>query len=202
MITTIYMTVADYWMRKKEEILARYQYHDNMESIIERLVLPEAGTIRISEITTSDLERMYRAFDDRGIDQGIRRISTVILRRFFHMAIEERLLRENPVDGLKVIPYTPRALHGFTEEQERALLWSFSFTKQPEIYTLVLVAGIPFRELAACIVADFSAEERTLRLERRLTNKGTKELGEQVKRVVLIYSLKNVSEGCIRRKKV
>lgn len=171
-------------MSKKEEILARYQNCNWLRNMIERIVLPEVGTIRISEIKASDLERMYRTFDDRGINQGIRRYSNMILRRLCHMAMEERLLRENPVDGRKVVPYVPKKLHGFTEEQERALLRAFSFTEQPELYTLVLVAGIPFRELAACVVRDFSAEERTLKLEKRLTNKGIKELAEQANRVI------------------
>ena len=184
MVSTIYMTVADYWMRKKEEIQSHYSNPTEIRTIMEKKVLPEIGSLRISEISTADLDNMMRAFYERGIISSTRQMVKFILRRLFHMAIGDHLMRDNPVDGMKTVHLEYKTLQGFTEEQERALLRAFSYTRHPELYTMVLITGIPCRQLAVCRVGDFSPEKRSLKLERRWSKQGMKELEEPVKRCI------------------
>lgn len=173
MLTTIYMTVADYWKLKEEMLLSSYKSkNNNAGRVIRNFILPVIGTLRISEVTVTDLERMVRMLREEGRSTGDLQVAKAILRKLFHYAVQDRLIKEDPVDSLAPIPTTYRELKGLSAEEEVRLLKIIRKTKRPELYTLMMITGISFRELAGCRICDFDEEGKKLTIRRSVTDRG------------------------------
>ena len=172
MLKTIYMTVADYWEQKKEEIIALYRQRKEKDALISRFAIPVIGALRISEVTAADLEGMLRRMRENGRIPLEQQVVKTLLRRLFHLAELERLRKDNPVDGLAPIRIRVKGLTWLSGELEVKLLKAFLWTSRPEMYALMMTAGISFPELAGCRIGDFSAQEKRLQLSRIVTREG------------------------------
>ncbi len=168
MFLTVYITVADYWNLKKDEILTPYKNHKIYETIINRQVLPQIGMLKVSEVTETDIEKLVRNFYDNGGKKSAVKMMCSLLRKIFHMAAIDRLVKDEICDTLKPIKADPTEKRAFTVEQETALLISFQKTNYPEFYTLLMLTGLNCKELSECKLNDYSRENKTLTVTRKI----------------------------------
>ena len=130
-------------------------------------MLPEIGMLKVADVTSSDLERIVRNIFDAGKSKSIASMICAVLRKFFHQAALDKLANEKIFNTLKPITWEREDKKFFNQEQEKNLLKAFQFSKQPELYTLCMFTGIPYKDLAECLMEDYSKEEMTLKVSRK-----------------------------------
>ena len=167
MFLTVYITVADYWKMKKDEILTPYKNPAIYELIMNRNILPQIGMLKVSEVTETDLEKIVRDFYDNGGKKYALKMICTLLRKIFHMAAIDKLVKDEICDTLKPIKADHTEKKSFTPEQETALLISFQKTKYPELYTFLMLTGLNHKEVEDCKIHDYSRENKTLTVTRK-----------------------------------
>ena len=184
MVITIFINMADFWKLNKKKLLQIYMHPDIREKLMEQKLLPIIGSIRLSELTKNDLERLLRTLQDAGMTTYQQQIAIAMLRRLCQLAVEARLMKFNPADSIKVRQTEPKPIRYLTPEQESMLLFSFMYTSRPALYTMLLITGLSFREIAGCKKEDFLPEEGKLRLLRDVTGGGIRDKPKQEQRTI------------------
>lgn len=184
MVVTIFINVADFWKLNKKKLLQLYMHPDAHEKLMEQTLLPMIGSIRLSELTENDLKGLFRTLQDAGMTAYLQQIAIAMLRRLCQLAVEARLMKCNPADSVKVCPTESKPVRALTPEQEMMLLLSFKYTSRPALYTLLLITGLPFREIAGCRKEDFFPEEGKLRILRDVIRCGLRDKPKQEQRTI------------------
>ena len=167
MFVTVYITVADYWKLKKNEILKMYTIADYCEKCFNKFIMPEIGMMKIPDVTASDVEKIVRKVYDMGKSRSTVSMVCALIRKFFHQASVDKLSSEDILKNLKPIICDRDEKRILSPEQEKKLLLAFQFTKQPELYTLSMFTGIPYMDLTECTINDYSSSDKTLKVVRK-----------------------------------
>lgn len=173
----------DKWLNERMALTLRESTLQGYRGNIELYIKPRLGNMKISAVTTADVQKMYNSVREFGrandhYEKGSRLADSTI--RHLHMtlhqameaAVREHLIVKNPTDGT-VIPkanYAPKQI--LTEEQlERFMevikqdpLWfDFFYTE--------LTTGLRRGEICGLRWTDFEEQTGTLRIRRSVTNK-------------------------------
>ena len=184
MIVTTYITVHDFWKIRKDRIMSDYEYKEVRIGLVEKYIMPEIGRMKLSEIRLSDIESLFRKLRNHGMSNNSLRSMKSLLRRIFHEAAEEKLIKENPIDRLRSFPDTVSELHSFSLEDQVRLIRSFVFTKYSELYASSYFMGVPIYELITCKKKDYDANKRMLSVSKRI--RSTKKIVDCVHREIFL----------------
>ena len=167
MLITVYITVADYWKLKREIILKFYTNPYRYERYFENFIIPEIGMMRVSEVTVAEFERIVKNIFSAGKSKSVVSMVSALFRKFIHQAAIDKLTNEEKFKNMKPITFDADERRVFSIEQETSLLLTFQLTGQPELYTLAMFTGIPYLDLANCVIDDYSKDNKTLRVVRQ-----------------------------------
>lgn len=99
-------TVNDLWEKYQREHLAQKSPRSQADerSMWEQIILPHFGTTQVTMITTEDVDNLHRAITEiRKTPVRANRVIEV-LRKAFNLAIRWKIIKENPVVGVRRNP--------------------------------------------------------------------------------------------------
>ena len=167
MLVTVYITVADYWRIKKLDILKCYTRPSSFEKIMNKWVLPQIGMLKFTDIVKADLDGIISNIFDNGGNKNIAAQTCTILRKFFHEAATDRLIKGGICDVLKPISRDDSEKRVFSREEEKKLFIAFQHTTQPELCILSMLTGILYKDFLNCKCSDYFADDKCLKLNKK-----------------------------------
>ena len=167
MLVTIYITIADYWKLKKGDILKFHSRKVYFEKIVNKWIISKIGMLKFTEVTLTDIDRIIHDIYDSGEAQYMVSWVCTFLRKIFHEAAIDRLIKDDICDGLKPVVQRAHERRVFNMEEEKRLLQAFQKTTQPELFTISMLTGTLYSELIKCEISDYSAFDKTLIISKK-----------------------------------
>jgi len=115
---TLRMEAARFTAEKREAKIQRSNSSAETERII-GAVIDLLGNREVSSYTHEDIRRVHKAWLARGLSSATISGYLARLRGFFTWAVEERLIRENPVKGIKQPRDLPTRSERYCTKEER-----------------------------------------------------------------------------------
>jgi integrase len=109
----------------------------NYRSIIQKIIIPTIGDLRVSDVSFADISRMHRAISERTPYQANR--SLAVTRRLFNLAIHWDLRSDNPTAGVRLNPEDPRERYLSTGEIQRLTTALEKRKDQPSAKAIMLL---------------------------------------------------------------
>jgi len=136
-------TVADLAQRYLDEharFKADHAYRDQ-QTMFSRLVLPRIGTMKVTEVKHTDIDRLHRDISKRTRIQANR--VAQVLRKMFNLAIRWEYRTDNPVTGLVFNAEVPRNRFLSPEEIRRltSVLADHPNRRCADVIRLLLLTG-------------------------------------------------------------
>lgn len=170
------------WLDRWKENYAAYAVRPNTlssyESMIENYIKPRLGMMRISDITTEDIQQMYNGLKENGrinehetmgyqlADSSIRRIH-MMLHEAMDAAVREHLVVDNPTNGTRIPKpnYPPKQI--LTEEQvERFMTELENDAVWHDFFYTELTTGLRRGEICGLQWQDLDFSTGKLRIRR------------------------------------
>ena len=170
------------WLDRWKENYAAYAVRPNTlssyESMIENYIKPRLGMMRISDITTEDIQQMYNGLKENGrinehdtmgfqlADSSIRRIH-MMLHEAMDAAVREHLVVDNPTNGTRIPKpnYPPKQI--LTEEQvERFMTELENDAVWHDLFYTELTTGLRRGEICGLQWQDLDFSTGKLRIRR------------------------------------
>src|SRR5215475_7099732 len=101
-------TFAEYQKDWLKRITCKQSTRAFYEDYQDRYVIPRFGTPRLKEITASRVQLMMAELREKGLSANTIRLAVASLRSVLSAAVKEKLLSENPAEGLGTIPGKPK----------------------------------------------------------------------------------------------
>lgn len=146
---TAVSSVAAMWLSSKVDLkpktLAGY------ESMLNARILPRWGTVAVADVSRKAVQDWVGQLIDDGLSASLIRQCKILFSGVMAMAVDERLIRENPVAKVKVPRPKPRKPVFLTADQVQILVGSAESLHKPLGTHLLLMAytGLRFGEAAA-----------------------------------------------------
>ena len=166
------------WLRSWYELYAKPNVRpataDRYHLIIETYTIPRIGRIKLSKLTSRDLQKLYKDLMEHGRIQtrsgkGNPGLSSTTVRSVhltlhcaFERAVKERLIARNPTDDCiapKVQKFERKTLR---PEDMKAYLDAANVRGLLPMFYLELVSGLRKGELVALLWSDLDADHKTI----------------------------------------
>ena len=153
-------TVADLCDRFCEEHLPRTRPGTQRDYrwVIEREIIPAIGSVKVADVTFSDIDRLHRRVGRRAPYMANRCLG--VLSKMFALAIRWQYRPDNPAKGIERHPEEKRERYLSADELSRlgAALAKHKDKAAANIFRLLLVTGARRGEVSAAKWADFDLE--------------------------------------------
>lgn len=164
------MTVAE-WL---EIWLRDYQGHttgrtvETYTGVVNRHMVPTFGKIKMDKLSPIHVRRMVANMQKKGLSPATIRHASGILGAAMKCAIEAGIIKNNPVDGIKL----PRRIKTKFEVVDREHIPAFMAAAQdtafPNELMLMLFTGLRVGEVRGIMWDDIDFEHHTLHVQRQL----------------------------------
>jgi integrase len=169
------VTVSELFRRWFEDVL-RHQVApsalSNYSSVATHHILPTLGALRLSELTTSDVDKLL----SRKIDSGLAVSSVQRIRSVLAQAIGQAMRWGWVNRNAATLARAPRAERregrSLTSEQARTLLKSLEGHRNEALYALMLSTGLRRGEALGLYWSDLDATKGLLQIRRQLKREG------------------------------
>jgi integrase len=145
--------LLDRWLRSIRREVADSAL-SNYSTIVATYVVPRIGDVRLSRLSTRQVDQLYVDLLENGTRDGRPLSATTVgqvhrtLRRAFNDAVRWGLINANPVTAAKVPRPTPRMLSIWTPEQSTSFLESVRSDRLFALWLVALHTGMRRGELA------------------------------------------------------
>ena len=183
-------TVAT-WLRTWYDLYAkpniRIATADRYHLMIETYTIPRIGKIKLTKLTSRDLQKLYKDLMENGrvhvgknqspgLSSTTVRSVHLMLHCAFERAVKERLISRNPTDDCiapKVQKFERKTLH---PEDMKAYLDAANTRGVLPMFYLALVSGLRKGELAALLWDDLDTENKTIFVSKQYVRNPSGEL--------------------------
>ena len=183
-------TVAT-WLRTWYDLYAkpniRLATADRYHLMIETYTIPRIGKIKLTKLTSRDLQKLYKNLMENGrvhvgknqspgLSSTTVRSVHLMLHCAFERAVKERLISRNPTDDCiapKVQKFERKTLH---PEDMKAYLDAANTRGVLPMFYLALVSGLRKGELAALLWDDLDTENKTIFVSKQYVRNPSGEL--------------------------
>lgn len=175
-------TVAS-WLRTWYELYSKPNVRPSTANYyhrsIEQHIIPRMGNVKLSQLTSRDLQKLYRDLQENGRLREVQKakkpgLSNATVRGIHMMlhnaldrAVKERLILRNPTEGCiipKIEKQEMKILH--PEDMSAYLAAAEKHNARPMFY-LELVSGVRKGELVALLWDDLDPERRTISVSKQ-----------------------------------
>lgn len=162
---TTFNQMAKLWL---EEYKAQKKLHprtkETAEGILRRYVLPEIGSMPITEIKPAHIDRMLLKISD--LSKSTQNKVLIYSTAVFNKAIENEIIPKSPTFRKKPTADDPKKIKPLTDEQCKALL---SATKGTRVYPFIVVClfcGLRKGEALGLMWKDIDFDKKIMKIER------------------------------------
>ena len=169
------------WFETYSKPNIRYNTAKGYEGIIEHHIIPAIGTIKLKQLSSIHIQRMYNDLKEngrmqRGSKQNDKPLSNTFVRRVhavlqaaLKQAVKERLIPYNPCENCRIPPKDKKEMTILPPEKiGRYLQEAEKYGVLPMFY-LELSSGLRRGELLALQWADLNVKERILTVNKQVT---------------------------------
>ena len=148
------------------------------KNYIDKHIVPNIGKIKLSKLTTLDLQKFYNKAKAKGRVkryEGMKDLSLsnktirglhAMLRQCLDQAVQERLIPYNPAAGCKLPPKEKKEMHTLPADKISAYLAAADEHGVFPMFYLELTTGIRRGELVALLWDDLDLETQTLSISK------------------------------------
>ena len=168
------------WFETYSKPNIRYNTAKGYEGIIEHHIIPAIGAIKLKQISSIHIQRMYNDLKEngrmqRGSKQNDKALSNTFVRRVhavlqaaLKQAVKERLIPYNPCENCRIPPKDKKEMTILPPEKiGRYLQEAEKYGVLPMFY-LELSSGLRRGELLALQCTDLDVENRTLSITKQV----------------------------------
>ena len=169
------------WFETYSKPNIRYNTAKGYEGIIEHHIIPAIGTIKLKQLSSIHIQRMYNDLKEngrmpRGAKQNEKPLSNTFVRRVhavlqaaLKQAVKERLIPYNPCENCRIPPKDKKEMTILPPERiGRYLQEAEKYGVLPMFY-LELSSGLRRGELLALQWEDLNVKERILTVNKQVT---------------------------------
>ena len=169
------------WFETYSKPNIRYNTAKGYEGIIEHHIIPAIGTIKLKQLSSIHIQRMYNDLKEngrmqRGSKQNDKPLSNTFVRRVhavlqaaLKQAVKERLIPYNPCENCRIPPKDKKEMTILPPEKiGRYLQEAEKYGVLPMFY-LELSSGLRRGELLALQWSDLNVKERILTVNKQVT---------------------------------
>lgn len=169
------------WFETYSKPNIRYNTAKGYEGIIEHHIIPAIGAIKLKQLSSIHIQRMYNDLKEngrmpRGAKQNDKPLSNTFVRRVhavlqaaLKQAVKERLIPYNPCENCRIPPKDKKEMTILPPEKiGRYLQEAEKYGVLPMFY-LELSSGLRRGELLALQWADLNVKERILTVNKQVT---------------------------------
>ena len=174
-------TVAE-WLRLWYELYAKPNIRpttaDNYHRSIESHVIPRIGEIKLKQLTSRDIQKMYKDLQENGrlrkskkqkngLSNATVRGIHMMLHNALDRAVKERLILRNPTEDCIIPKIQKQEMKILRPEDMKAYLEAADKRGVLSMFYLELVTGIRKGELTALLWSDLDEERRTISVSKQ-----------------------------------
>lgn len=169
------VTVSE-WSQNYLDVIVRPSVNDRYAKDIERVIrtriLPEIGSLKIRQVRTIHLQKILIANQDKSYSYRYKLV--LELKRLFKQARMNRLIVEDPAEGLRLPSRNDETIGRALTDEERAAVESFIPKHRFGLaVALMLYAGLRDQEVIALTKSKVDLERRVLIIDRAYKADGT-----------------------------
>ncbi len=169
--STTFAEYARIWLPTYMENTVQRPTYLNLQSRIEKVLIPAVGRMRLKDIRPTNLQKIFAAKPGRSKDYYVK--LRHLMYRIFAQAVRDHLLRDNPAESL----FIPKSVNGthrsLTEEERRCIIFTADWHSFGLFIQALLWCGLRPQEAAALRWEDIDQINHTIHIQRALKNDGT-----------------------------
>ena len=177
-------TVAEWcrlWFETYSKPNIRYNTAKGYEGIIEHHIIPAIGAIKLKQLSSIHIQRMYNDLKEngrmqRGAKQNDKALSNTFVRRIhavlqaaLKQAVKERLIPYNPCENCRIPPKDKKEMTILPPEKIGRYLQEAEKYGVLSMFYLELSSGLRRGELLALQWEDLNVKERILTVNKQVT---------------------------------
>lgn len=177
-LTTSFETYASNWLVLYKQPTIKASSYDTLENTFRNQIYPYIGMLRISEITTDDIQKMLNDIKQRGLSYSRVKKARDGVNMVMQHALKQRHIARDPMDGVKLpaeSSFPKKEMIWFNEKESRLIieecrrLYPNSETSvylYGEAYILQLNTGARRGEIIALKKSDWDKENHILHISK------------------------------------
>lgn len=158
--------LLDYFLQTTKPTL-KPRTQSDYELLASRYIRPALGTVRLSKLTPTHVQRFYSELQSRGLKRAPAQVHA-----FFHrvckLAVLWRLLSNNPTERVLTPSYSAPVKEVWTPEQMRRFIEGTKEHRLYPLFALLLTTGCRLGELSALEWSDVDFSRRTIQIKANL----------------------------------
>ena len=177
-------TVADWcrlWFETYSKPNIRYNTAKSYENIIELHIIPAIGAVKLKQLTSIHIQRMYneskangriQRFEtqqDPALSNGFVRRIHMVLHSALQQAVKERIIPYNPCDNCRIPPKEKKEMSILPPEKVGAYLREAENYGVLPMFMLELTSGLRRGELLALLWDDLDVQNCILSVSKQVT---------------------------------
>ena len=157
------------WLREAVEPKGRGRTYESYEYHSRCHLIPALGTVKLRDLTTAQLQRLYRQLLDRGLSLKTVRNAHGVLRAALRHAVEEwKLVPVNVAQPVRLPQYVPPEHETLSPAEVQQVWQQVAGTRWHAFLVLLVMTGLRQGEILGLKWADLDWSHRILQLRRQL----------------------------------
>ena len=136
------------------------------ETVVRKHINPRIGGIALRKLTSLHVEALLADLERSGLTSGQRAKVFEVFRIAMRKAIAQKLIRDNPSDGITPPKRPTREVQPLSAEEAERLLDCAKETRYEALFVLALGTGLRWGELAGLRWGDIDFNRATLQVQR------------------------------------
>ena len=169
------------WLENDVRHSRRATTAEGYASVVHQHINPRIGGIRLQKLTPLHVEAFLADLERDGVSAGRRNRVFIVLRVALQKSMAQRLIRDNPTDGVASPNVPTREMRPLTVEEAERLLKCAQGTRYEALFVLALTTGLRWGELAGLRWGDVDLEGGSLQVQRIVVEANVKLLTHEPK---------------------
>ena len=154
------------WLEVSVKPRVRQRTHQDYSSLAARYLIPSLGHLRLSQISATDIQRVYADLQERGLSPRTVRYTHSVLHSSLEQAVKWRMLARNPAKLVDLPRQERREMQVLGPDEATRFLDAASSDRWFALWALLLTTGLRPGEALALKWSDLDGER--LRVQRNL----------------------------------
>jgi integrase len=161
------MTVGEYldrWLNDSDRGSVRTSTYERHEQIVRLHLKPALGRVKLSKLTPSHVQGLYRDKLDSGLSPATVQKIHAVLHKGLNQALKWNMIPRNVADAVKAPRPDPKEMHPLSPDEARKLIEATRGDKLEALYILAVHTGLRQGELLALKWEDVDLNEEVIRI--------------------------------------